>query len=109
MTSKVSFQQFSDSQFAIRDYIHANDEHWGTHKARVKVWQAGRVIFDETISVVALIETNESFVEVIWPDGYENTYYVKYSNQYQVFEYVGGTLDIKCRNKNDDNIIISIG
>ena len=109
MASKVSPQQFADSQSAIREYIHANDEHRGTHKAKVKVWQDGRMIFDETISVVALIETNESFVQVIWPDSYEDTYYVKYSNQYQVFQYVGGTLDIQCQNKNGDNIIISIG
>lgn len=109
MSRKVPFSQFSDSQSAIREYIHVDAEHWGTHETRVKVWQDSKLIFDETISVATLIETNESFAEVFWPKGFEDTYYVKYSNQYQVFEYSGGTLDIKCQNKNGDDIVISIG
>ena len=108
MSGRVSFEQFSDSQCAIREYIHFDESHWGTHKGIVKVIQNGDIIFDDELSIVALIDTNESFISIIWTKEWEGTYYVKYSNWYQIFKYHNDILEIKCQNKKGKEIKIHI-
>lgn len=108
MSEKVEFEQFAESQEAIREYIHNDENHWGTHEATVRVTKANNIVFNEILSVVTLIETNESFVEIIWSKEYEDTYYIKYSNQYQEFKYYSGVLEIRCQNKFNQEIVITI-
>ena len=31
MSKKLSFEEYADSQNAIREYIHSGAGHWGTH------------------------------------------------------------------------------
>jgi hypothetical protein len=112
MSSKVNIAQFSDSQDAIREYIHSgqtDDEKWGNHTDIVKVRKNRMIIFNGELDVISLIETNESFVEIIWPKEYEEYFYIKYSNMFQQFEYDSGTLVINCRDRYDEEITIFVG
>ena len=108
MSKKLSFEEYADSQNAIREYIHSGAGHWGTHKAEVTVLRDGKTVFKNTVSVVSLIETNESFVEVVWPEKEEGEYFGKYSNTYQNFEYDDGVLKIRCQDRERNNIVILI-
>ena len=81
---KLSFEEYADSQNAIREYIHSGAGHWGTHKAEVTVLRDGKTVFKNTVSIVSLIETNESFVEIVRPEKEEKEYYVKYSNNIRI-------------------------
>ncbi|TCL60591.1 hypothetical protein EDD76_102289 [Kineothrix alysoides] len=108
MAKKVSNEQFSTSQYAISDYIHDADEHWGSHEAIVRVMKNGVVVFKQELNVVTLIETNYSFVDILWPKKYESIYYGKYTNEYQVFVYFSGILEIKCTDKKNEEIAITI-
>ena len=57
---------------------------------------------------MSLIETNESFVEIVRPEKEEKEYYVKYSNNYQNFEYDDGVLKIRCQDREENKITIQI-
>lgn len=109
MAKEISFEQFSNSQYAIQDYIHSDKKNWGTHEANVKVLENDILVFEQKLSIVSLIETNESFVEIIWPKNEEKIYYIKYSNKFQVFEYSNNMLEIKCENRSGKDIVIHIG
>ena len=108
MSKELPFEEFADSQNAIREYIHSGAGHWGTHKAEVTVLRDGKTVFKNTVSIVSLIETNESFVEIVWPEKEEKEYYAKYSNTYQNFEYDDGVLKIRCQDRERNNIVILI-
>lgn len=112
MFGEVDIEQFADSQYAIQDYIHSGqtrDEKWGSHIDTVMVIKNGETIFKENLTVISLIETNESFVEIIWPPEYEDRFWMKYSNRFQPFEYEAGRLVINWKEKNGDKISIFIG
>lgn len=112
MLKKDNMDQFVDSQYAIQDYIHSGktrDEKWGSHIDTVMVIKNGETIFKENLTVISLIETNESFVEIIWPSKYEERFWIKYSNRFQTFRYDTGTLIIDWKEKNGDKITILIG
>ena len=108
ISKKLSFEEYADSQNAIREYIHSGAGHWGTHNAEVTVLRDGKTVFKNTVSVVSLIETNESFVEIVWPEKEEKEYYAKYSNNYQNFKYDDRVLEIRCQDREGNNITIQI-
>ena len=108
MSKKLSIKEFSDSQDAIREYIHSGTGHWGTHKGKVRVMRNGKTVFVDIVSIVSLIETNEFFVEIIWEGKEEKEYYIRYSNTYQYFEYDNGVLKIRCQDRKGNNIVIHI-
>lgn len=112
MFGEVDIEQFADSQNAIQEYIYSGlsrDEKWGSHVDTVMVIKDGETILKEDLTVISLIETNESFVEIIWPEEYEERFWVKYSNRFQPFEYETGTLIINWKEKNGEKITILIG
>ena len=112
MFGEVDIEQFSDSQYAIQKYIHSgqtSDAKWGSHLDTVMVIKNGNTIFKSKLTVISLIETNESFVEIIWPQEKEYLYWGKYSNRFQPFEYDEGTLVIEWKDKNNEKITILIG
>ena len=45
MSKELPFEEFADSQNAIREYIHSGAGHWGTHKAEVTVLRDGKTVF----------------------------------------------------------------
>ena len=61
------------------------------------------------MTVISLIETNESFVEIIWPPKYKERFWIKYSNRFPSFRYDTGTLVIDWEERNGEKITIRIG
>ena len=112
MCGETYISQYAESQDAIREYIHSGstrDENWGGHIDSVTVIKDGETIFRDKLTVVSVIETNESFVEIIWPQKYEERFWIKYSNRYQWFRFEKGTLSIDCIEKDGEKIMILIG
>ncbi len=103
-----SIEQFSDSCRAIKEYIHSDEDHWGTHVAKITVIEDDTMIFNQELSIISLIETNDAFIDIMWPKEVENIYYGKYSSWYQMCEYDNGILKIKCKSKKGKDIIIRI-
>jgi len=108
MGKRNTIQQFSDSCHAVKEYIHSDESHWGSHVAKITVVVDNTTIFDQELSIVSLIETNDAFIDIIWPKEMENIYYGKYSSWYQICEYDNGILRIKCKNRKGKDIIICI-
>lgn len=67
MGKRNSSEQFSVSYHAIKEYIHSNESYWGNHVAKIAVMQNNNMIFNEELSIISLIETNDAFVDIIWP------------------------------------------
>ncbi len=95
MGKKVASEVFADSQDAIRDYMHFKDGNDYMHEARVLVSSRGKNQYNSILKVIPGIETNNSFVDIIGDTQFERDYYGKYTNEYQKFTFINGTLLIK--------------
>lgn len=107
MYGKVSFQEFSDSQFAINKFIRAVDGNISSsgEQLSVEIERNGYIIFKEVKRVRAHIETNESIVIIYdMPSGY----YEEYKNRFQNFEFDGEKLAITAEDRSGDDITIYI-
>ena len=108
MSKKVDYNKSSDSQHAIRDYIQYKTGHDDMHKARVLISSKGRAMYNGILDIIPSIETNSSFVRIIGDAQFESDYYEKYTNEYQLFTFIQGTLLIKCEDRWGNPIEIDI-
>lgn len=108
MGKKVSFDEFADSQYAIRDYMHFKIGNEYMHEARVIVSSRGETKYNGILKVVPRIETNNSFIDIIGDVQFERDYYSKYTNEYQKFVFINGTLLIKGEDRWGNSIEIDI-
>lgn len=108
MSPKLQFNYFADSQYAIKEYIDYRKENYYLHEARVIVSSDGKTIFNDVIRVAASIETNYSFVELIGNAQFERDFYPRYTNKYQKFKFICGTLVIQAEDKCGNDIEIDI-
>lgn len=51
--------------------------------------------YNSILKVVPSIETNNSFIDIIGDVKFDRDYYTKYTNEYQKFTFINGTLLIK--------------
>lgn len=107
---KIDMDMAADSQMAINEYLHCDRDNNHPHDTLVTVKQNSEVVYQGNASVWAKIETNDSFLCIDWKDDYlDKKYWPKYVNKFQEMEYDGNCLIIfaKDRNKNDIEISIS--
>lgn len=108
MGKRVDFETSADSQYAIRDYMHSKTGNDYMHEARVLVSSGGKTKYNNILKVVPRIETNYSFVDIIGDAQFERDYYEKYTNEYQRFTFINGTLLIKGEDRWGNPIEIDI-
>lgn len=108
MGRKVEFEAFADSQYAIRDYMHFKKGNDNTHEARVLISSRGRKQYNGILKVIPRIETNNSFIDIIGDTQFERDFYGKYTNEYQKFSFIKGTLIIKGEDRWGNPIDIDI-
>lgn len=108
MVKKVNNNVFYKSQYAIRDYMHFRSGNAVMHKARVLVSYRGKNKYNNVLTVHPKIETNYSYVEIFGDDEFHEDYYIKYTNEYQEFNLVNGTLLIKGEDRWGNPIEINI-
>lgn len=108
MGKKVSFEEFADSQYAIRDYMHFKVGNKYMHEARVLVSSRGETKYNNILNVVPRIETNNSFIDIIGDEQFDRDYYSKYTNEYQKFAFIDGILLIKGEDRLGNPIEIDI-
>lgn len=108
MCKKVDSEVFVNSQYAIRDYIHWKVGNGYMHEAKVLVSSKGKTKYNSILQVIAKIETNNSFVNIIGDEQFEQNYYTQYTNEYQKFDFIDGTLLIKGKDRNGYPIEIKI-
>ena len=107
MEKKVDFKMFY-SQQAIKDYMNYKDGNEYMHKAQVSVLYGGKIDYKSIFLVIMKIETNNSFVNIIGDEQFEQKYYTNYTNKYQKFDFIDDTLVIKGKDKNGCPIEIKI-
>ena len=95
MVERVDVSTFANSQCAIREYMHFKLENEYMHEARVLVSSMGKTRYNDILKVVPRIETNNSSIDIIGDAQFELDYYGKYTNEYQIFTLINGTLLIK--------------
>lgn len=108
---KIDMDKAADSQMAINAYLEKDRNNEFPHNAMVTIRQDSRVIYHETESVRATIDTNYSFVDIIWKEddrNLEEKYYSRYTNEYKVMKYDGNFLIIFAEDKEKNKIEISI-
>lgn len=108
MGNRVDFDVFADSQYAIRDYMHFKDGNENMHEARVLVSSSGETKYNNILKVVPRIETNNSYIDIISDAPFERDYYSKYTNEYQTFSFINGTLLIRGEDRWGNPIQINI-
>lgn len=92
----VDIDTFAKSQQALREYMYYKSGSASIHRARVLVSSNGELKFSAEMSILPRIGTNETAVSIIAASNeFERDYYLKYSNKYQAFSFVSGTLRIK--------------
>lgn len=107
----MDMDMFANSQMAIRDYLDKDGNNEFPHKTMVTVKQNSEVVHHGIESVMARIETNYSFVDIIWKKDDRNLgekYYQGYTNEYKVMKYDGNFLIIFAEDKKGNKIEISI-
>lgn len=108
MGKRIDFEKFVDSQYAIRDYMHFKAGNDYMHEARVLVSSRGKIKYDSILKVVPSIETNNSFIDIIGDVQFDRDYYTKYTNEYQKFIFINGTLLIEGEDRWGNPIEIDI-
>lgn len=108
MGKRVDFDKFSDSQNAIHNYMDFKAGNDYMHEARVLVSSRGENKYNNVLKVIPRIETNNSSVDIIGDVQFEQDYYAQYTNEYQEFVFIGGTLLIKGEDRWGNPIEIDI-
>lgn len=78
------------------------------HEARVLIFSGGETKYNSILKVVPRIETNNSFVNIIGDTQFDRDYYGKYTNEYQKFTFINGTLLINGEDRWGNPIEIDI-
>lgn len=108
MNKKVGHEDFTASQFAIKGYIDFKDENIDRHRARVPISSNGENRFNDIVYIHAGIDTNYSFVQIEGNRQFERDFYDKYTNEYQRFRLIRGTLVIQANDIWGNGIEINI-
>ena len=108
MGKRIEFEEFVDSQYAIRDYMYSKDGNDYMHEARVLVSFRGKIKYNSILKVVPSIETNNSFIDIIGDVQFNRDYYSRYTSEYQKFDFINGTLLIKGEDRWGNPIEIDI-
>lgn len=108
MGKKVKLDVFTDSQHAIRKYMHFKEGNDNMHEARVLISSWGKSQYNGILKVIPRIETNNSFIDIIGDSQFERDYFGKYTNEYQEFSFIRGTLIIKAEDRWGKSIDINI-
>ena len=106
MTKKLAFEVFSNSQVAIQKYLDTIPSRTHMHDARVLISANGKTKFSGILPIVASIETNYSYIELL--GNYDSDFYNKYTNEYQEFYFIHGTLIIKAKDRWGNDIELDI-
>ena len=108
MEKSIDFEEFSDSQYAIRNYMHSAVGNDYIHEVRVLVSSRGKTKYNSILKVIPSIETNNSFIDIIGDSQFNRDYYTKYTNEYQKFAFINGILLIKGKDRWGNPIEIDI-
>lgn len=108
MRKHLDYNTFADSQFAIKEYMNWKVENYYMHEAKISVLSEGKVQYDGILNVIPRIETNNSFIDIIADSQFERNYYLRYTNEYQIFSFLNGTLSIQCEDRWGNFIEINI-
>ncbi|HII4496903.1 hypothetical protein EHZ13_01920 [Clostridium perfringens] len=108
MGRKNNFEEFTDSQDAIRQYMRSKEGNNFMHKARVVVYSNGETMYNSILKVIPSIETNNSVFDIIGDEEFERYYYTKYNNEYQKFKFINDILSINGNDRNGNFIEIDI-
>ena len=112
MSKKVLQEIFDDSQYSIQEYINhypgERRDYCNQDKAMVIISSKGKVLYRHTTNVYMLIESNRSVVKIIGDNQFERDYYSEYTNEYQIFNFISGTLLIKAKDRWGNSIEIDI-
>lgn len=108
MGDRVDINTFANSQLAIREYMHFKSGNEYTHKARVSVLSMGKTRYNDVLEVIPRIATNNSSIDIIGDEQFQQDYYSKYTNEYQIFTFINGILSIKGVDKQGNPIKIDI-
>ena len=108
MGKRLDFDTFANSQYAIGEYMRWKKENYYMHEARILVSSKGKMQYNGILKVIPRIETNNSFIDIIGDFQFEQNYYSKYTNEYQKFSFLNGTLLIECEDRWGNHIEIDI-
>ena len=108
MRKMIESEEVADSQYAIRDYMHFKAGNDYLHEARVLVSSRGKTKYNSILKVIPGIETNNLFIYIIGDEQFDRDYYTKYTNGYQKFTFINGTLLIKGEDRREKPIEIDI-
>lgn len=97
------------SQYAINDYIHIPGNYY-IHEAKVIVVKNNYVIYDGILKVDARIDTNDSYINIIWDNEDEKRFYMQYNGKYDNTDvsFIDGKLIITAVDKKNEPISITI-
>ena len=101
MSQKRSNKEFSKSQEALKNFMEAVRDRGD--RADVTVRMNGTIVHEENCRVFERIETNHSYVDIIW-EASEN-YHINYKNDYQSFKSYDNILVISKTEDFDQNDI----
>lgn len=87
----------ADSQEAICDYMYYREENKYMHRARVLISSCGKNQYNRILNIIPEISTNDAHVYIEGDAQFERDYYLEYSNKFQEFSFISGTLLIKAR------------
>ena len=73
-----------------------------------KVSLREEIKYNNILKVIPRMDTNDSFVDITDDAQFERDYYSKYTNEYQKFSFINGTLFIKGEDKWGNPIEIEI-
>ena len=97
-----------DSQEAICDYMYYREENKYMHRARVLISSCGKNQYNRILNIIPEISTNDAHVYIEGDAQFERDYYLEYSNKFQEFSFISGTLLIKARDRWGNSIEIDI-
>lgn len=98
----------ADSQEAICDYMYCREENKYMHRARVLISSCGENQYNRILNIIPEISTNDAHVYIEGDAQFERDYYLEYSNKFQEFSFINGTLLIKARDRWGNSIEIDI-
>lgn len=82
----------ADSQEAICDYMYYREENKYMHRARVLISSCGKNQYNRILNIIPEISTNDAHVYIEGDAQFERDYYLEYSNKFQEFSFISGTL-----------------
>ena len=78
------------------------------HRARVLISSCGKNQYNRILNIIPEISTNDAHVYIEGDAQFERDYYLEYSNKFQEFSFINGTLLIKARDRWGNPIEIDI-